>query len=181
MAQADDDRTARDNEREQVAFRERAKAFEAILRANPPQIRVETGAAGTGGDTKADDKPKKRDVLFRGNVYAFNQIELDLESQRRHITERWQADIRLQDGPPYHVVVNQFRDGHFSPWTFDGIGFGDFLQAAIVGVVAGTFQAKWVYEQWSHERTRRRLILMVLPLVGIAALAVGFLLGLRHG
>ena len=161
-----------------MAFRERAKAIEAILRANPPNIRV---VDSTSGEAKQDDKAKNRDVLFRGNVYSFKSIGPAPEPDRRRITERWKADIRIQDGPPYNVVVNELRDGRFSPWTFDGISFADFLQAAIVGVVAGTFQAKWVHEQWCHERTRRRLMLMVLPMVAVVCLAVGFLMGLRRG
>jgi hypothetical protein len=147
-----------------------------MLRANPP-LRVETPPPS---EPAAETRPKVREILFRGAIYKFKPIGPDTGNDHRPgVVERWQADVRVADGTGFNLVVSEFRDGRFTPWSFDGIFFTDFLQAAIVGVVSGGFKANWHHEQWAHERTRHKYILFVLPAVATVCLLTGIVLGLR--
>lgn len=150
---------------------ERAKAIEAILNAHPRgELPVE------------ETLPKTREILFRGVVYAFKPIGPQSEQGRRPgVIERWQSDIHLDDGHGFNIVVDELYGGRFTPWSYEGVFFTDFIQAAIVGVVSGASQAHWHREQWQHERTRRNFMFFVLPAVALIALTVGIIIGLRNG
>ena len=181
-----------------AALREKAKMFEAILRANPVRMEAQRPdplstwkgdtvdpAEAAAQDVKDAREPKvikPREILFRGNVYTFKPIGPQSEgAPRAGVIERWRSDIHLDDGAGFNVVVDEFRDGRFTPWSFDGIFFDNFMQAAIVGVMSGSFQASWHREHLKHEQTRQKFILFVLPAVFVIALAVGIVVGLRHG
>lgn len=153
----------------------RAKAYEALLRANPPTMRVIESPTPEHVPSRA----KVREFLFRGGVYTFEAIGPRNEAERRAgIVQRWQADIHADQDIGINVVVHEYRDGRFTPWTFDGIFFNDFLQAATVGVVSGGFQAQWHNEQQKHERSRRTFALL-LPGAALLGFMAGVLLVLR--
>jgi hypothetical protein len=159
---------------EDESLEERAKAFEAILRAKPPLV-TEEGPSG-------EAKPKPRDILFHGNVYQFKPIGPATGAERRSgVVERWQADVHVDDEVGFNVVVDEFFDGRYTPWSFDGIFFSDFMQAVIVGLVAGGYEHGWQREKWRHERTRNQLMLFALPAVFLIALLVGIIIGVRRG
>jgi hypothetical protein len=154
-------------------LQDKVKAYEEILRANPVRFEEETPAEET--------KPPSREILFRGDVHVFNAIGPQTGAARRAgVVQRWQADVHVKEGSGFNVVVDEFRDGRFTPWSFDGIYFNDFMQAVVVGLVSGTFESNWRHEQWKHERTRQKFILFVLPAVLVTALLAGIVIGLRH-
>jgi hypothetical protein len=151
-----------------------AKAYEAIL----------TSAAARREPEKepAEAKAKPRDILFRGTVYSFRPIgPASGPARRTGVVERWQSDVHVDDGAGYNVIVDEFYDGRFTPWSFDGIFFTDFMQAVIVGLVTGSLESRWHEEKWQHERTRHRFLFLVVPAVLVVALVVGIIIGLRHG
>jgi len=164
MAEDDQDDTAAETAKQMA----RARAFETMLRQNTTPLRV------------IDDRPKpetvrpkQREFLFRGHIYQFAAIGVRSEQERRAgIVERWQADIHADEDIGINVVVNEYYDGRFTPWTYEGIFFNDFLQAASVGVVSGGYQAHWHLEQRAHEKTRKKFA-MLLP----AAVVLGFMIG----
>ncbi|HVI50219.1 MAG TPA: hypothetical protein VM661_03310 [Candidatus Sulfotelmatobacter sp.] len=152
----------------------RARAYEAMLRANPPNLRViDPPPAET-----ASQKGRQREFLFRGGVYTFLAIGPRNEGERRAgIIERWQTDIHVDD-LGINVIVFEYVDGRFTPWAFEGIFFNDFLQAATVGIVSGGFQAQWHHEQQQHERSKRKFAFL-LPAAMVLGVMVGILIGLR--
>ncbi|MDY0240564.1 MAG: hypothetical protein RBR34_00140 [Rhodospirillaceae bacterium] len=132
------------------------------------------------GRADGEDRPKSREILFRGTVYTFKSIGAGKPSEKRlGVVERWETEIEVEDGESFSLVIEESVDGRFSPWSFEGVFFSDFVQAAIVGVVAGSFQAKWLREQWQHHREHRRFVLMVMPVVALAALVIGIAIGLQ--
>lgn len=163
-----------DPHRDQARDLSRAKAYEAILRANPPNIRVIDPPAADAQPSR----PKQREFLFRGGVYTFQAIGPRGEGERRAgIVERWQTDIHVED-LGINVIVFEYVDGRFTPWSFEGLFFNDFLQAATVGIVSAGFQAQWHNEQQLHERTKRKFAFL-LPAAMVLGVMVGILIGLR--
>lgn len=141
-------------------------------RPTPRPARAETG----------EDREKVREILFRGTVYKFKKAAPATGADRRiGVIDAWETEIEVEDGDPFTLMVEEFVDGRFSPWAFEGVFFKDFVQAAIVGVVAGTFQAKWMRMQWQHHRDHRRLLLVVMPMVAAFALLFGLALGIKVG
>ena len=134
-------------------------------------------------ETATPTTPKTRDILFRGVVYGFKPIGLESDPTKRRtaVVERWQADIHMEDGAGYNVIVSEFRNGSFTPWTYEGVIFNDFVQAAIVGVVSGSALANFHLEEWKHERTRQKLMLFAMPAVAVISLLIGIVIGLRQG
>lgn len=177
MAVDDDNLPAPQGEQDPQALERqdgRARAYEALLRANPPNIRV---IAAPAADAPAS-RPKQREFLFRGGVYTFQALGPRNEGERRSgIIERWQTDIHIgQIG--FNVIVFEYVDGRFTPWAFEGIFFNDFLQAATVGIVSGGFQAEWHHEQQGHESSKRKFAFL-LPAAMVLGIMVGILIGLR--
>lgn len=152
----------------------RARAYEALLKANPPNIRV----IQPPPENAPSSRPKQREFLFRGGVYTFEAIGPRNEGERRAgVVERWKTDIHV-DEIGFNVLVFEYVDGRFTPWAFEGIFFNDFLQAATVGIVSGGFQAQWHHEQQAHERSKRKFAFL-LPGAMVLGIMVGILIGLR--
>jgi len=167
-----------DQDQEQLAAQQltRARAYEALLRANPPAMRVI--APPPAEPAPSSSKSRQREFLFRGGVYTFQAIGPRNEGERRAgIVERWQTDIHI-DQLGINVIVFEYVDGRFTPWSFEGIFFNDFLQAATVGIVSGGFQAQWHQEQQQHERSKRKFAFL-LPAAMVLGVMVGILIGLR--
>jgi hypothetical protein len=159
-----------------------AKAYEAILKAAEEAVRQAAEEKAPEAPPAEETRPKPREILFRGGVYVFKPIGPGAGPSRRNgVVERWQADIHGEDGGGFNVVVDEFYDGRYTPWAFDGMFFNDFMQAAIVGLVTGTFEARWHQEQWRLERLRQRFMFIAVPGIILVTLAVGILIGLRHG
>ncbi len=158
------------------AIEDRAKLYEAVLRAGPPDIRTaEEAPAEEAGKPKSS-----RDLLYRGSVFTFRPLGPPSGQERRNgVIERWQADSSVE-GCAFSVIVREYCDGRFTPWSLESIFFGDFLQAATTGVIAGLLEARWAKEQWRHDQTRQKFLLFVIPAVALIAGLVGFVLGLRH-
>ncbi len=168
---------------DKASIEDRAKMFEAVLRANPTPIRVESKpeAKVEAKPEAGEEKPKKREVLYRGMVFVFRPIGPPSGQDRRNgVIERWQTDSSIDDCA-FSLVVREFFDGRFTPWSFDGIFFNDFLQAATVGVITSILEAHGLKEQWRHEQTRRKFLFFVFPAVALASLLIGWILGYRHG
>lgn len=152
----------------------RARAYEALLKADPPSIRDVVPQPNGGPSSRS----RQREFLFRGGVYTFQAIGPLNEGERRAgIVERWQTDIHV-DQTGFNIIVFEYVDGRFTPWAFDGIFFNDFLQAATVGIVSGGFQAQWHHEQQAHERSKRKFAFL-LPAAAVLGVMVGILVGLR--
>lgn len=131
-------------------------------------------------DNAAEKRDKKRDILFRNAVYTFKRVGFSKTGEKRvGVVERWETDIDIESGEPFTLVVEEFVDGRFSPWSFEGVFFKDFVQAAIVGIVAGSFQAKWLREEWKRDRENRKYLFTIMPLTSLAALAIGIAVGLQ--
>ncbi len=157
------------------AVHDRAKMFEAVLKAKPADLPTVEPPA------EEAEKPKTpRDLLYRGSVFTFRPLGPPPGQERRNgVIERWQADSSV-DGCAFSVVIREYYDGRFTPWSLESIFFGDFLQAATTGVIAGLLEARWVKEQWLHQQTRQKFLLFVIPAVALVAAIVGFIIGLRH-
>ena len=166
----------------QLSTDERARMFEAVLRANPPNIRIEReGKEDTDGKPEKPEKPKARELLYRGDVFVFRAIGPPTGQERRNgVIERWQSESSIDDCG-FSLIVREFYDGRFTPWSFDAIFFNDFVQAATVGVVTSILEAKWLREQWLHKQTRRNLLYMILPASVMAGFIAGFMLAVIFG
>lgn len=128
----------------------------------------------------SDERQKKREILFRGAVYSFKRAGLPKKGDHRvGVVERWETEIEIDDDEPFVLVIEEFVDGRFSPWSFEGVFFKDFVQAAIVGVVAGSFQAKWLREEWRRGQESRRALFVLMPVTAFVALLIGFALGFQ--
>ena len=80
----------------------------------------------------------------------------------------------------FNVVVDEFRDGRFTPWSFDGIYFNDFMQAVVVGLVSGTFEVQLASRTMEARTHSPEIFLFVLPAILVTALLAGIVIGLRH-
>ena len=167
---------------ETASNEERARMFEAVLRSNPPNIRIERATkADSGEKPEKPEKPKVRELLYRGDVFVFRAIGPPTGQDRRNgVIERWQTESKIDDCG-FSLIVREFYDGRFTPWSFDAIFFNDFVQAATVGVVTSILEAKWLREQWLHQQTRRNLLYMILPASVAAGFIAGFMLAVTFG
>ncbi|GHU04068.1 hypothetical protein FACS1894205_1660 [Alphaproteobacteria bacterium] len=129
---------------------------------------------------EAPPENKKRDILFRNMVYTFKRLDPPKGGEKRiGVVERWETEIEVEGDEPFSLVIAEFVDGRFSPWSFEGVFFKDFVQAAIVGIVAGSFQAKWLREEWRRTRETRKFLFVLMPLTSLVALMIGLAIGLR--